>query len=191
MPRSSTGTVVAALTAAALGGVGVLAYQAAATAPDRPAHSVHDSQAGDSKSKPKDKGKDKDGEKKSTALPGDSGTGLRVVYALKDRRVWLVGANEQPTRTFEVSPSTASPSPGTYEVTSRVPSTIGSDGVQIEHVVVFDTEDGVVFGFSAAVDGSAPDTSSAKKTGGIRESRADATAMWEFTQAGTKVVVIA
>ncbi|ADI09368.1 hypothetical protein SBI_06248 [Streptomyces bingchenggensis BCW-1] len=182
---------MAALTAAALGGVGVLAYQAAATAPPRPAHSVHDSQAGDSKSKPKDKGKDKDGGKKSTALPGDSGTGLRVVYALEDRRVWLVGANEQPTRTFEVSPSTASPSPGTYEVTSRVPSTIGSDGVQIEHVVVFDTEDGVVFGFSAAVDGSAPDSSAAKKTGGIRESRADATAMWEFTQAGTKVVVIA
>ncbi|KAK1179950.1 hypothetical protein B7755_018450 [Streptomyces sp. NBS 14/10] len=191
MPRSSTGTVVAALTAAALGGVGVLAYQAAATAPDRPAHSRHGSQAGDSKSKPKDKGKGKDGGKKSTALPGDSGTGLRVVYALEDRRVWLVGANEQPTRTFEVSPSTASPSPGTYEVTSRVPSTIGSDGVQIEHVVVFDTEDGVVFGFSAAVDGSAPDTSAAKKTGGIRESRADATAMWEFAPAGTKVVVIA
>ncbi|MGW3567578.1 hypothetical protein ACWDSL_27605 [Streptomyces sp. NPDC000941] len=190
MPRSSTGTVVAALTAAALGGVGVLTYQAAATN-DRPAHSVHDSQAGDSKSKGKGKDKGKDGGKKSTALPGDSGTGLRVVYALEDRRVWLVGANEQPTRTFEVSPSTASPSPGTYQVTSRVPSTIGSDGVQIEHVVVFNTEDGVVFGFSAAVDGSAPDTSAAKKTGGIRESRADATAMWEFAPAGTKVVVIA
>ncbi|MGY0059348.1 L,D-transpeptidase [Streptomyces sp. LZ34] len=188
MPRSSTGTVVAALTAAALGGVGFLAYQASATA-ERPSHSRHDSQAGDSKSKPKGKGKD--GDKKSTALPGDSGTGLRVVYALKDRRVWLVGADEQPTRTFEVSPSSASPTPGTYEVTSRIPSTIGSDGVQVEHVVVFDTEDGVVFGFSAAVDGSAPDPSAAKKTGGVRESRADATAMWEFAQAGTRVVVIA
>jgi hypothetical protein len=189
VPRSSTGTVVAALTAAALGGVGFLAYQAAATAPERPAHSRQDDRAGDSTSKPK--GKDKDGGKKSTALPGDSGTGLRVVYALEDRRVWLVGANEQPTRTFEVSPSTASPSPGTYEVTSRVSSTIGSDGVRIEHVVVFDTEDGVVFGFSAAVDGSAPDADAAKKTGGIRESRADATAMWEFAQVGTRVVVIA
>ncbi|MER6139014.1 hypothetical protein ABT174_02995 [Streptomyces sparsogenes] len=187
MPRS-TGTVVAALTAAALGCVGFLAYQASATAPEPPSHAQH---AGDSKGKSKGKDQDKNGKKKSTALPGDSGSGLRVVYALEDRRVWLVGADEQPTRTFEVHPSSASPAPGTYEVTSRRQSTVGSDGVKVEHVVVFHTEEGVVFGFSAAIDGSTPDPNAAKKTGGIRESREDASAMWDFAQVGTRVVVIA
>lgn len=189
MPRSSTGTVVAALTAAALGGVGFLAYQASATAPDRPAQSVRDSRADGSKDKARTK--DTGDKKKSTALPAKSGSGLRVVYALGDRRVWLVDADEKATHTFVVSPSTASPAPGTYEVTSRVASTIGSDGVQVEHVVVFNTDAGVVYGFSAAVDGSLPDPNATKKTGGIRESRADATAMWQFAQVGTKVVVLA
>lgn len=189
MPRSSTGTVVAALTAAALGGVGFLAYQASATAPERPSHSRHDPKAGGSKDKARTK--DKGGKKKSTALPAESGSGLRVVYALGDRRVWLVDAEEKATHTFVVSPSTASPAPGTYEVTSRDPGGTGSDGVRVEHIVVFDTEGGVVFGFSAAVDGSLPDPNATKKTGGIRESRADAAAMWEFTEIGTKVVVLA
>ncbi len=50
--------------------------------------------------------------------------------------------------------------------------------------------DGVVFGFSAAVDGSTPKPDASKKLGGIRESRADGTAMWTFATSGQKVVVV-
>ena len=50
--------------------------------------------------------------------------------------------------------------------------------------------DGVAIGFSAAVGKprSAADTD--VRTGGIRESREDGEAMWEFATIGVKVVVI-
>jgi hypothetical protein len=186
VPRSSTGPAVTVLTVAALAAVGFLGYQAKATAPDHPSQARPGSHSSEAKDKPKGKAK-----KKSTALPGRSGTGTRVVYALGDKRVWLVDANERATRTFEVGPSTASPVPGAYQVTSRVAGTVGSDGVQVEHVVVFHSEGGVVFGFSAAVDGSMPDPGARKKTGAVREARADGAALWQLAQLGTKVVVIA
>ncbi|MFI0821879.1 L,D-transpeptidase [Streptomyces sp. NPDC021098] len=187
MPRSSTGPAVAVLTAAALGVVGFLGYQAKATAPDHRTQERRSSHAaGDAKGKTKDKER-----KKSTALPGGSGTGLRVVYALGDSRVWLVGADGKATRTYPVGASSASPEPGTYQVTSRNPSGVGSDGVQVEHIVVFHQNEGVTFGFSAAMDGGMPDQQATKKTGAVRESRADGAALWEFAQPGTKVVVIA
>ncbi|MFT9476595.1 hypothetical protein [Streptomyces sp. 11-1-2] len=178
---------MAVLTAAALGVVGFLGYQAAATAPDHPTQARPGSHAAESKKK------DKDGagaKQKSTALPAGSGTGVRVVYALGDKRVWLVGADGKATHTFQVGPSPASPDPGTYSVTSRNKGGVGSDGVQVEHVVVFHSEGGVVFGFSAAVDGSMPDPNARKRTGAVRESRADSAAMWDFAQVDTKVVVI-
>ncbi|MBA6434016.1 hypothetical protein H3T12_05700 [Streptomyces sp. GMR22] len=187
MPRSSTGPAVAVLTAAALGVVGFLGYQAAATAPDHPTQARPGSHSAESKKKDKD---DAGSKKKSTALPARSGTGERVVYALGDKRVWLVGADGKADRTFEVGPSPASPDPGTYTVTSRNKGGVGSDGVQVEHVVVFHSEGGVVFGFSAAVDGSMPDPNARKRTGAVRESRADGTAMWEFAQPNMKVVVV-
>ncbi|MFC0600484.1 hypothetical protein [Streptomyces palmae] len=184
MARSSAGPIVAGLTAAALVVVGVLAYQAQATAPDHRSTARAASHGGE---KADGKGK---GKKGSTKLPGDSGTGRRVVYAVGAKRVWLVGADEQPVRTFPVSPSSVDPDPGAYGVTSRSSGLVGSDGVQVEHVVVFHQADGVVFGFSAALDGSAPDPNARKKTGAIREARADGAAMWRFATPDTKVVVV-
>ncbi|MEV0260830.1 L,D-transpeptidase [Streptomyces sp. NPDC050617] len=191
MARSSSGPVVAGLTAAALAVVGFLAFQASA-APDSPAKAgaAHSSPSGH----PKDKGKGKgDGgkDKASTAVPASSGTGLRVVYALKAKRVWLVGENEQATRTFEVAPSSVSPEPGTYKVSGHTSKLTGSDGVPVEHIVQFHIgQGGIVFGFSAAIDGSTPDPNAPKKTGAVREQRADGAAMWKFATIGTKVVVV-
>ncbi|MET7763059.1 hypothetical protein [Streptomyces sp. NPDC005336] len=186
MARSSTGPAVAVLTAAALAGVGFLGYQAAATAPDHPTQARPGSHSGGAKDKTKATPKPK-----ATALPAHSGTGQRVVYSLGDKRVWLVAANERATRTFEVGPSPASPDPGSYQVTGHRLSGVGSDGVQVEHVVVFHSEGGAVFGFSAAVDGSMPDPKARKRTGAIRESRADGAALYDFARIGTKVVVVA
>lgn len=193
--RSSAGAVVAGLTAAALAAVGFLAFQAQA-APDRPARasaSASTGRTGDTAEGGKDaSGKGKGGqEKAAAAVPAGSGTGQRVVYALGQKRVWLVGADGKATRTFEVTPSTVSPAPGTYAVTSRRPQVVGSDGTPVEHVVLFHSVPGIVFGFSAAVDGSKPaPAASAKKTGGIREARPDGDAMWAFAAKGTKVVVV-
>ncbi|MBE4737058.1 MULTISPECIES: hypothetical protein [Streptomyces] len=185
MASSSSG-FVAGLTAAAIAAVGFLAYQASANAPD-------DLRKPSASESPKAKQSPTPGKgKKETddVLPDDSGAGERVVYSLDEDRVWLVGANEKVTRTFEVTPSTVDPNPATYTVSSRSAAVTGSDGTPIEHVVRFASVDGVSVGFSAAVDGSTPRPDPTTKTGGIRESRKDGKAMWEFAGIGTKVVVV-
>ncbi|WP_335934326.1 hypothetical protein [Streptomyces sp. PTD5-9] len=187
MAKGSSG-IVAGLTAAALAVVGVLAYQASANAPasvaapdpkaSAPAHAT-------ASAKPE--------KKKETppALPAESGTGKRTVYALADRRVWLVDESEKVLRTFAVVPSALSPAPGSYRVTSRGEApTKGSDGVMIEHVVRFATVEGVTVGFSAAVDGSMTSPDPSLKTGGVRMSRADGDALWNFAWNRTEVVVV-
>ncbi|WP_189886823.1 hypothetical protein [Streptomyces xantholiticus] len=185
MARSSSG-VVAGLTAAALAVVGFLAYQASANVPDNLASKRPS--AGPSATAP---GATPSAEPEDLlVVPADSGTGMRVVYALGDRRVWLVDANERAQRSFGVMPSTVSPKPGSYAVTSRSGSVSGSDGVPIEHVVRFASVDGVTVGFSAAVDGSMASPDPTQKTGGVRMKRADGDALWVFATIGSKVVVV-
>ncbi|MFF7182193.1 hypothetical protein [Streptomyces sp. NPDC008121] len=187
MARSSSG-FVAGLTAAAIAAVAFLAYQASANAPadvsakPRTPHAAPSAApTGGPKQKPKD----------PLAVPGNSGSGARVVYGLSERRVWLVDEKGQATHSFSVMPSTVNPPPGAYKVTSRSGSVTGSDGVRIEHVVRFATVQDVTVGFSAAVDGSLPAPDPKRKTGGIRMKRADGDAMWTFAAIGAKVVVVA
>ncbi|MEU8879837.1 hypothetical protein ACFC8F_05400 [Streptomyces hydrogenans] len=187
MARSSSG-FVAGLTAAAVAVVAFLAYQASASVPTdladqprTPGTVAPSASASAGTKKPA---------KNPLAVPASSGTGERVVYALKDRRVWLVDGKNKALRTFTVAPSSVSPEPGAYAVTSRSGSVRGSDGVQIEHVVRFATVEDVTVGFSAALDGSMPAADPAKKTGGIRMKRADGDAMWTFASIGAKVVVV-
>ncbi|GGY26471.1 hypothetical protein GCM10010363_03830 [Streptomyces omiyaensis] len=179
---------MAGLTAAAVAAVAFLAYQASASVPaDLAEPSRTPGAVAPSASAPA-------GAKKPAAnpltVPAASGTGERVVYALAERRVWLVGAKNKALRTFLVAPSSVSPAPGAYAVTSRSGSVTGSDGVQIEHVVRFATVEDVTVGFSAALDGSMPAADPSKKTGGIRMKRADGDALWTFASIGAKVVVV-
>ncbi|WP_128379178.1 hypothetical protein [Streptomyces cavernae] len=183
MARSSSG-FVAGLTAAAIAAVGFLAYQAQASVPENLGKPQPSKSPAAVKSKKPGNGA------QATALPGRSGTGERVVYSLDADRVWLVDAGDKVRRTFEVTPGTVDPAPAAYAVTSRSDAITGSDGVAVEHVVLFARVDGVPVGFSAAVNGSTQAPDSTKKLGGIRESRADGNAMWEFAPVGRKVVVV-
>ncbi|WP_445401744.1 L,D-transpeptidase [Streptomyces sp. LE64] len=181
---SSSAGMVAGLTGAALTAVGFLAYQAYAGVADGAA----DRAAGRAattvvSAAPRDPDR-------PTELPRGAGAGPRVVYALSDHRVWLVGERDRVRRTYRVTPSTVDPTPGAYLVTSRTGHTAGSDGVGVEHVVRFASEEGVSIGFSAAVDGSTAPPDPRKRTGGIRSSRADGNALWEFAVINTPVVVI-
>jgi hypothetical protein len=175
---------VAGLTVAAVAAVSFLAYQASANVPDNlgKPHTNASPKASASKA-PRNK-------KNPAALPAQSGAGERVVYSIDDDRVWLVAANNKVQRTFKVTPGTVDPAVGSYAVTTRANAVTGSDGVQIEHVVRFTLVDGVAIGFSAALNGSTAAPDSSMKLGGIRESRADGRAMWEFATIGVKVVVI-
>ncbi|MFE6765531.1 hypothetical protein [Streptomyces sp. NPDC057689] len=180
---------MAALTAAAVAAVAFLAYQASANVPDdlaaKPKASSSASASapagGHGEAKPK---------KDPLAVPAGSGSGMRVVYALKDRRVWLVDAKGKASRTFKVMPSSVSAAPGSYAVTSRTGSVQGSDGVPIEHVVRFATVNDVTIGFSAAQDGSMDEPDPTVKAGGVRMSRADGDAVWRFATVNVKVVVV-
>ncbi|MER7758840.1 hypothetical protein [Streptomyces sp. NPDC097619] len=181
MARSSSG-IVAGLTAAAVAVVGFLAYQASASAPERPAKSPGQAVPSAPAVPP--------GKKPSLEIPAVSGAGVRVVYSVGAKQVWLVGEGEKKLRTFAVVPSTVSPTPGTYLVGSRSGKITGSDGVPIEHVVRFASVNGVTIGFSARVDGSLPQPDPRKKTGGIRMTRADGDALWTFATINSKIVVV-
>ncbi|MER6570398.1 hypothetical protein ABT288_30470 [Streptomyces sp. NPDC001093] len=176
----TSSAIVAGLTAAALGAVGFLAFQARANVPaslsGRPGPNAAAVTATAHRHSP-------------TAVPGGSGTGERVVYSVDDDRVWLVDTGNRLERSFKVDPGTVDPPPGMYWVTSRSSATTGTDGVPVEHVVRFTSVDGIAIGFSAAV---APRTAAGPKvrTGGIRESRADGDAMWMFATIGVRVVVV-
>ncbi|MFJ8532967.1 hypothetical protein [Streptomyces sp. NPDC093591] len=183
MASSSSG-FVAGLTAAALATVGFLAYQASASVPaDLARPGASSSPEVSAAEGPRDG-------RESGALPAGSGTGVRVVYSLDDDRVWLVGEGDAVKRTFRVTAGSVDPAPGVYSVTSRSNAVTGTDGTAIEHVVRFTEVEGVTIGFSAAVDGSTPQPDPAVKTGGIRESRVDGAAMWDFATIGRTVAVI-
>lgn len=184
MPRIGSGTLVTGLTAAALAAIAVLAVQASGSAADRPVTALPSdpaSTAPAAKLPPASK---------VPSLPARSGSGKRVVYGLKDNRVWLVNDSEKVLRTFVVVPGTVDPSPGSYKVGSRTGRGTGGDGVKIEHVVRFASVGTTVIGFSAAIDGSMPSPDPAKKTGGIRETPADGDALWKYAVFETKVVVV-
>lgn len=184
MAGTSSG-IVAGLTAVAIGAVGILAYQAQATAPaalgGRPGASA--SPSATATKAPRDR-------RNPGALPSGSGMGERVVYSVDDDRVWLVDAWGRVRRSFAVHPGTVDPPPGKYWVTSRSHAATGTDGVPIEHVVRFTSIDGVTIGFSAAVGGGSGPADETVKTGGIRETRADGDATWRFATIGVPVVVI-
>ncbi|MEU3060106.1 hypothetical protein AB0P12_19580 [Streptomyces subrutilus] len=183
MARSSSG-IVAGLTAAAIVAVGFLGYQASATAPAAPVRAVAPPTPAPSPPAAKQD------PAKPAPVPEGSGTGVRVVYSVGQKRVWLVGEATQPVKSFTVVPSTVHPKPGSYPVSSRSGAVTGSDGVPIEHVVRFASTDGVAVGFSARADGQTPEPDPSKKTGGIRMTRADGDAMWAFATINSKIVVV-
>ncbi|WP_031034818.1 hypothetical protein [Streptomyces sp. NRRL F-5650] len=181
---SSSAGIVTGLVTAAFVTIGVLAHQASVSAPADlgPARATVSPAPGAVKA-PRDR-------RHPDALPAGSGTGERVVYSVDDDRVWLVGAGNRVRRTFEVTPGSVDPVPGAYTVTSRSNRITGSDGVPVEHVVRFTSAQGVAVGFSAAVDDADAKPDPDRPTGGIRESRADGDAMWEFATIGRPVVVV-
>ncbi|WP_079154302.1 hypothetical protein [Streptomyces subrutilus] len=185
MARSSSG-IVAGLTAAALAAIGFLGYQASATAPERPPQAAGPQEPAPAPSQ----AAGKQDPAKPVPVPEGSGSGVRVVYSVGQKRVWLVGEAGQEPRSFAVMPSTVHPKAGSYLVGSRSGSVTGSDGVPVEHVVRFATTEGVVIGFSARVDGTTPEPDPNRKTGGIRMTKADGDAMWAFATINSKVVVV-
>ncbi len=138
---------------------------------------------------------------RSTALPTDSGSGKRVVYAIGAQRVWLVGASGKVQRTYLVSggKDAALLKPGTYQVTSMSRHAIAYNHKStMNYMVRFATGHHAPIGFHdvpARDDGSLVQSRSELGTplssGCIRQWISDAKALWEFVSVDTAVAVIA
>lgn len=137
----------------------------------------------------------------STAVPPRSGQGERVVYDLSAQRVWLVDADDAATRTYLVSGSKREGllEPGRYHVYSKSRHAVAFNyETTMNYMVRFATGKRWPIGFHdipAFEDGtlaqSRSDLGTPQSAGCIRQWIADAKALWEFSEVGTLVVVVA
>lgn len=187
---------VAVMTLAALAGVGVLAAQAAATAPKVSANATAKStpsahQPG--KATPSGAGSTSPAPD-PLALPANSGSGLRIVYGEAAKRVWLVSDGTTVARTFPIVPGNVPAPTGSFKVTSRLSTSSGTDGTPIQYVVLFNNARvdhiSTTFGFDAVANVTGLPPAPSGRTGGIRMAQADAQALWNFSNFGTTVVVV-
>jgi hypothetical protein len=180
---------VAAITALALVGVGILAVQANGSAPDvaaKPATQQSQPPATNPSGQPVP-------QVDPLALPASSGTGKRIVYSLKGSRIWLVDANGRSERTAQVVACTLPLAKGTYSVSKWNNTGKGSDGTSVQYVVLWgDSADPSKYGFDAVASVQGMPPAPTKPTGGVRMPQADALAVWTFATAatGTPVVVV-
>ncbi len=181
MARSSSG-FVAGLTAAAVAVVGFLAYQASANVPDTLGKPL----AGASKV-PTTRHPDK---KNPVALPTASGSGCSgSVYSIDDDRVWLVAANNRTERTFKVTPARwtreSAPTP------SPPGPRLSPDRTAPRSSTSSASPSSTAWRSASAPPQTAPRVPRLhQELGGIRETRKNGTAMWNFATIGVKVVVI-
>jgi L,D-transpeptidase catalytic domain len=133
-------------------------------------------------------------------LPADSGSGRRVVFAMGEQRVWLVGAEDDAVqRTYLVSGSVSDNlKPGTYSVYSKSIDAVGiDDSGTMKYMVRFAHGPNAAIGFHdiPVLHGATVQTRDQLGTpqshGCIRQWRPDAKALWDFAPVGTTVVVVA
>jgi lipoprotein-anchoring transpeptidase ErfK/SrfK len=136
----------------------------------------------------------------AASLPGDSGSGHRVVYDITGQQVWLVEDDGSVARTYMVSGSRYDQLPeGSYEVFSASRHAISWHGTEtMEYMVRFHRGENSNIGFHDIPVASASDkevqTLSQLGTplsdGCIRQDVVDAKALWDFAPVGTTVVVV-
>jgi L,D-transpeptidase-like protein len=140
------------------------------------------------------------GKLNAPSLPANSGTGRRIVFAMADQRVWLVGDEDDDVeRTYLVSGSlTDNLHPGTYSVYSKSEEAVGiDDSGTMKYMVRFAHGPNAAIGFHdiPVLDGAKVQTvdqlGTPQSHGCIRQLRADAKALWDFAPVGTTVVVVA
>jgi hypothetical protein len=172
--RIRSGVAAAGFLATALAVVGMLTAQAADAPLRHPGGTTRDGRVATSgKSGAPGSAGSTPAPAAPTALPGGSGHGSRVVYSLGRHRVWLVDAQAHVLRTYGVGPGGVAPAVGTHRVFAR----------ETGEAVLFASTEGVNVGFSG--EPGAPASGSA-----IRESPADAAALWQHAPTGSLVEVV-
>ena len=134
-------------------------------------------------------------------VPPGSGTGRRVVYAIKTNRVWLVDAKERILRAYPVSGTKYDQlEPGTYDVIRKRRFTTSYHGTErMEYMVTFTFGQNAAIGFHdipVSIATGKPVQTTAQlgqslSDGCVRQAAPDAKALWEFAPPGTPVIVLA
>ena len=132
------------------------------------------------------------------AVPAESGEGRRVVFDQSAQRVWLVGDDGEPRRTYLVSGSLEDNlDPGSYEVFSRSMRAWGIDGGTMKFMVRFAQGRNAAIGFhdipyeNGELMQTRAQLGTPQSSGCVRQARPDAKAMWGFAPVGTPVEVVA
>lgn len=183
--RGATYSVVV-MTIASLFGIGVLAVQAAATAPK--VSNTSNKGGGTASGQPTANASAgaAGGAANAAALPGNSGSGARIVYSEGGKRIWLVSSNNTVARTMIVVPGTVPAPTGSFTVTNKLAQETGTDGTPVQYVVLFNK----AFGFDAVANVTGLPPAPTSRTGGVRMAQADAQALFTFSSVGTTVVVV-
>jgi lipoprotein-anchoring transpeptidase ErfK/SrfK len=137
----------------------------------------------------------------SLGVPPDSGTGRRVVYDISAQRVWLVEADGDIARSYLVSGPLREEKlpPRTYEVYSKSRHAVALNYREtMEYMVRFAYGQHAAIGFHdipVRRNGDPVQTREAlgtpRSSGCVRQWRPDAKALWDFTEVGSTVVVVA
>jgi hypothetical protein len=122
-------------------------------------------------------------------VPAHSNTGKRIVYSLSQSRVWVVPPSGTVS-TFLVQPGTVPATLGTYYVSKRKDTGVGTDGTKIEHAVYFEYTAETWVAFSAPVDDKVTKPAPSLHTGAVRAHRADETKLWNNTVICSTIVVL-
>lgn len=139
--------------------------------------------------------------KGSTALPADSGSGRRIIYAKTAQRVWLVRADNSVERTYLVSGRMDQPDPGVYTVfsKSRHATSAVLPPATMQYMVRFTKGlQGNNIGFhdlplmrNGKYEQSEAQLGQPLSAGCVRQSVRDAAFLWRWAPVGTSVVVLA
>lgn len=135
----------------------------------------------------------------AAALPADSGSGRRIVFSIKDQRVWLVDAKNTAFSTYLVSGSlTHNLDPGKYAVFSKSRWAVGVDDSGVmQYFVRFAHGVNAAIGFHTIPTQNGKPLQSVSQLGTpeshgcIRQNLPDAIRLWDFAPVGTDVVVVA
>jgi len=132
-------------------------------------------------------------------VPIKSGIGRRIVYANRQQRVWVIGADNEVIRTFAVSGMLGQPGKGTFSVFSKSPTSYSPEfaGVTFRYMTRFAIgRNGGNIGFhEIPIRNNKPmqtvdELGAFKGSGCLRSSTQDALFIYHWATLGTKVVVV-
>lgn len=131
-------------------------------------------------------------------LPANSGSGRRIVYSVKQQRVWWVESDGQVVAAYPVSGKADTPKRGTYHVFSKSLTTTSMNGkARMNHMVRFAWGRTAAIGFhSIPVDGrgrplqTVAELGQYRSAGCVRQRNDHAAWLYKWAPVGTKVVVV-